>query len=156
VPELKLEIYGDGDGLDKVRSRVEELGLSDRVYLSGCFLPQRDVLGRVCSASVGVVSTLPSELTKGIVPTKLFEYALLGVPIVSVDLPAIRELFSPQEVRFFRAGDANDLADALRDVIADPDAARTRVAAARRRYEDYRWSLSARRYVELLERLAAA
>ena len=153
VPDVSLAIYGDGDALPDVRSRVDELGLSDRVHLSGRFLPQREVLERVRTASAGVMCNLPIELNQGALPTKLFEYAFLGVPIVTPDLPAIREYFSAEEVRFFRAGDADDLAEALREVATAPRAAEARAAAARQRYEAYRWPVSAQRYVELLERL---
>jgi glycosyltransferase involved in cell wall biosynthesis len=156
LPELKLEIYGDGDALDSVRARVAELGMSDRVYLSGRFLPQADVLGRVRSAAAGVICNLPVERNVAAVPTKLFEYALLGVPIVTADLPAIREYFSPYEARFFRAGHVGDLAEALREIAAAPQTAEARAQSARRRYEEYTWDRSARRYVELLKRLSAS
>src|SRR5207244_4280224 len=86
VPNLSLEIYGDGDALPTVRSRVEALALSDRVHVSGRYLPHREVLERVGSASAGVICNLPVELNNGALPTKLFEYAALGVPIVTADL----------------------------------------------------------------------
>jgi glycosyltransferase involved in cell wall biosynthesis len=57
-------------------------------------------------------------------------------------------------VRFFRAGDPSDLTQALVEIAADPDAARRRAEAARRRYERYRWPAQAERYVELLDSLA--
>jgi glycosyltransferase involved in cell wall biosynthesis len=156
VPDLRLEIYGDGDALPNVRARVGELGLSDRVYLSGRFLPQPEVLERVRSASVGVICNLPEERNQAAIPTKLFEYARLGVPIVTADLRAIREHFSPQEVLFFRAGSAEGLAETLREIAAAPDEAVIRASAARRRYEEYAWPVSARRYVALLESLNPA
>jgi glycosyltransferase involved in cell wall biosynthesis len=153
VPDLSLEIYGDGDALPEVRARASELGLTQRVHLSGRFLPQREVLERVSSASVGVICNLPEERNQTAIPTKLFEYARLGVPIATADLQAIREHFSSREVRFFRAGSADDLAEALREIATSPEAAQARADAARRRYENYAWPVSARRYVELLERL---
>jgi glycosyltransferase involved in cell wall biosynthesis len=156
VPNASLEIYGDGDALPAVQSRVDELDLSDRVHLSGRFLPQREVLERVSSASAGVICNLPIARNEVAIPTKLFEYAVLGVPIVTADLLGIREYFSPREVRFFRAGSADDLAEALRDVAEAPHAAEARASAARERYEEYRWPTSARRYVELLEGLNSA
>jgi glycosyltransferase involved in cell wall biosynthesis len=155
VPSARLEIYGDGDSLPEIRSMSETLGVVDHVRLSGRFLPQAEVLERVQSASVGVVPNLPIPLNRFALSTKLFEYVALGVPVVSADLPTIREYFSDSEVLFFQAGSANALADALRDVALYPDAAEARAAAARRRYEEYRWPVSARRYVELLERLSA-
>jgi glycosyltransferase involved in cell wall biosynthesis len=153
VPNLRVEVYGDGDALPDVRTRVSELGLTERVHLSGRFLPQPEVLERVSSASVGVICNLPEERNQTAIPTKLFEYARLGVPIATGDLLAIREHFSSREVRFFRAGDADDLAVALREIASSPEAAQARADAARQRYESYAWPVSARRYVELLERL---
>ena len=153
VPNLRVEIYGDGDALPEVRARVSELGLSDRVHLSGRFLPQPEVLERVSLASVGVICNLPEKRNQTAIPTKLFEYARLGVPIATADLLAIREHFSADEVRFFRAGSDDDLADALREIASFPEAARARADAARQRYESYAWPVSARRYVELLDRL---
>jgi glycosyltransferase involved in cell wall biosynthesis len=155
IPSVSLAIYGDGDALPDVRARVHELGLSDRVYLSGSFLPQREVLECVQSASAGVICNLPIQRNEVAIPTKLFEYAVLGVPIVAADLLAIREYFSARQVRFFRAGSTDDLAKALLEVAAAPEAAEERASAARQRYEEYRWAVSARRYVELLERLSS-
>lgn len=153
VPDLRVEIYGDGDALPEVRAKVSELGLTDRVHLSGRFLPQPEVLERVSSASVGVICNLPEQRNQTAIPTKLFEYARLGVPIATADLRAIREHFSSREVRFFRAGDAADLAEALREIALSPEMARARADAARQRYERYAWPVSARRYVELLDHL---
>ena len=47
LPNVSLEIYGAGDALPAMRSRVEALDLCDRVYVSGRFLPHRDVLERI-------------------------------------------------------------------------------------------------------------
>ena len=152
-PAFRVEIYGEGDALERVRARIVELGVSESTYLSGRYLPAQEVLERVQFATVGVIPNLPSEWSDGTLPTKLLEYAALGVPIVSADLPAIRAHFSPNEVLFFPAGDAAALAHALRDVHANPAAAQERAEAAQRRYEDYRWKHSAARYVSLLERL---
>jgi glycosyltransferase involved in cell wall biosynthesis len=155
-PDLRVEIYGDGDALEQVRARASELMVGDRVYTSGQFLPHPEVLQRVRGAQAGVICNLPIELNAGALPTKLFEYALLRVPIVSADLPTIREHFSPDEVLFYEPGNADALADALRQVAADPEAAEARAEAARRRYDEYRWEKSAVRYVELLERIDRA
>ena len=156
VPDLKLEIYGDGDALPDVRRLANQLRLSEKVSFSGRFLPQRDVLARVRSAAVGVICNRPIARNETAVPTKLFEYACVGVPVVSADLAAIREYFGSGEVRFFKAGSVDELAAALRDVASAPDAAEKRARAARRRYEAYRWATSAQRYVALIERLSAS
>ncbi len=152
VPEIRLEIYGDGDSLPEIRSVAETLGVADRVRLSGRFLPHREVLERVQSASVGVVPNLPTPLNRFALSTKLFEYVALGIPVVSADLPTIREHFSDSEVLFFTAGDVDALTAALLEIRREPEAAAARTKAARRRYERYRWPVHARRYADVLDR----
>jgi glycosyltransferase involved in cell wall biosynthesis len=150
VPRLRVEVYGHGDALPAVRERAGQLGIADRVSLSGRFVPRLELLGMVRSADVGVIPNLPVRMNMHALPTKLFEYVTLGVPVVCADLPTIREHFSDEEVLFYRAGDAGALAAALLDVASDPEAAARRATAALVRYEAYRWPVSARRYARLL------
>jgi glycosyltransferase involved in cell wall biosynthesis len=153
VPGMRVDLYGDGDGVPAVLGRARKLGIESAVSVSG-YLPQRDVLHAVRGASVGVVPNLPTRLNRFALSTKLLEYVALGIPVVSADLPTIRAHFTDHEIRFFRAGDDKSLADALAEVAADPDVAQRRARAARARYEHYRWHNYAREYVDLVRRLA--
>jgi glycosyltransferase involved in cell wall biosynthesis len=152
---LRLEIYGDGDALPLAIRRSEELALTERVLFSGIFEPQRTVLEKVAGAAVGVIANLPIPRNDFIVPQKLYEYAALGVPIVAADLPAMREYWSEDTVRYFRAGEVASLAEALQDTFDHPDATATRVSAARARYAELAWSGEAEKYRGLLLRLIA-
>jgi glycosyltransferase involved in cell wall biosynthesis len=152
----RLEIVGAGDALPELAARTEALGVSDRVELSGAALPHAEVLTRIAGATVGVVPNLPSRLNRFALSTKLFEYVVLGIPVVVSDLPTLRRHFSAAEVEFFRAGDPEALANALLRVADDYDAALARAAAARDRYrKSYDWEGQARRYTRMLELLAA-
>jgi glycosyltransferase involved in cell wall biosynthesis len=154
IPNLRLEIYGAGDAHADVQARVKRHGLDDVVRIVPRFIPQEEVLRHVIGASVGVVPNRPTRLNRFALSTKLLEYAALGIPIVSADLPTIREHFSAEEVWFFEPGSAEAAAKALVAVAADPAAAHERAEAARRRYEAYRWERSARVFTELLWQLA--
>ena len=151
---VRLEIYGDGDAVAEVRALAESLGIGDRVLVTGEQIAQRDVLARVAGASVGVVPNRPTRLNQFALSSKLFEYVVLGVPAVSADLPTIKAHFGEDEVKYFEAGNAASLADALRDVARDPKGAAKRAAAARLRYDrEYDWSVSSQEYVATLARL---
>ena len=152
-PNLTLEIYGEGDSLGVIGARAQELGLDGNLKLSGRYLPQVDVLEQVQSAHVGVIPNLASRLNRFALSSKMLEYVALGVPVVTADLPTIREHFSEDEVLFFPAGDARALANTLREVASDPEAAKVRAAAALRKYREcYGWSANAARYASVLER----
>jgi glycosyltransferase involved in cell wall biosynthesis len=153
-PDIRLEIYGDGDAVDDVRALAERRGISDRVHVTGERLTQRDVLSRVAGASVGVVPNHPTRLNRFALSSKLFEYVVLGIPAVSADLPTIKAHFEADEVKYFQAGSAESLAEALIDVAQNPEAAAARVVAARRRYDEhYGWTVNSQRYVATLARL---
>jgi glycosyltransferase involved in cell wall biosynthesis len=151
LPHARLEIHGEGDALAAVHERADALPVSSRVSASGTYLPQADVLALAQGANVGVIPNLPTRLNQFALSSKLFEYVALGIPVVSSDLPTIRAHFDDTEIRYFRAGDAESLAEALLDVARNPEDAAERVAAARARYEEYRWPGNAARYVALLE-----
>jgi glycosyltransferase involved in cell wall biosynthesis len=154
IPGLSVEIYGAGDAIADVVERVRTHRLDDAVTIVPRFLPHDEVLAAIRGASVGVAANLPTRLNRFALPTKLLEYAAMGIPAVAPDLPTIRGHFSDGEVAFFEAGNAASLAHALERVAADPEGAARRAEAARRRYESYRWEHNARTYVELLTRLA--
>ena len=154
VPNLQLEIYGAGDAMADVEGRVRAHALDDAVTIVPRFLRQDETLRAIRGASVGVAANLPTRLNRFALPTKLLEYAAMGIPAVAPDLPTIRGHFGDEEVCFFEPGDAASLGRALERVAADPQSAAQRAEAARRRYESYRWEHSAQRYVDLLSRLA--
>lgn len=151
-----LQIVGTGDAVPELAARAEALGVSDRVELTGAAVPHTEVLKRIAGASVGVIPNLPSRLNRFALSTKLFEYVVLGIPAIVSDLPTLRRHFSAEEVMFFRAGDPESLAEALTRVADEYDAALARAAAALDRYRKfYDWDGQSRRYIRMLELLAA-
>lgn len=145
-----VEILGEGDAVPSLQRLARELGVDDIVSIPGTYVPHDEALRRIRGASVGVVPNLPIRLNRFALSTKLLEYVALGIPAISADLDTLRAHFTDDEVAFFRAGDAKSLADAVLDIARRPEAARSRVDAARRRYTNYDWAVNARRYVEVL------
>jgi glycosyltransferase involved in cell wall biosynthesis len=151
IPVLRLEVFGEGDSVKAIGERAEQAGILDRLAITPFFLAQEDVLARVRGASVGVIPNLPSRLNQYALSTKLFEYIALDIPVVSAALPTIREHFGDDELFFFTPGDSSSLAQALVEVAQNPDEARARAEAARRRYDEYRWPANAARYLQVLD-----
>jgi glycosyltransferase involved in cell wall biosynthesis len=154
IPDATLEIYGTGDSAQAVQRRVQDLAVGGRVTTIDRVLPHRDVLRAIQGAAIGVVANLPVERNKAALPTKLLEYVVLGIPVVAANLPAIVEHFSPDEMRFFEAGDPGSLAEAIEEVASDRNGAHERAQKALARYDNYRWPRYAERYVRLLNELA--
>jgi glycosyltransferase involved in cell wall biosynthesis len=153
IPDLRIELYGDGDSLPAVRQLVATRELLDRVSISGRYLPHHETLRAVSHAAVGVIPNLENRLNHYALSSKLFEYVMLGIPVVCSRLPTLEEHFSDEELLFFTPGDAAELAAALVSIARNPADAQARAERARSRCEEYRWHRSAERYAAVLESL---
>lgn len=152
--DFDVEVYGEGDAVPALRAAAAERSLADRFRVTGTHVGHAEALAAVAGATAGVVPNLPSDLNRFALSSKLFEYVALGIPVVCADLPTLRAHFADDEIRFFRAGDAGSLAEALAEILRDPAAAAQRAERARRRYEEYRWTVQGARYAVLLDELA--
>jgi glycosyltransferase involved in cell wall biosynthesis len=157
TPTAELEILGEGDAVPELQSLVDTLGISDRVTISGRYLPHCEALARVAGASVGVIPNRPTTLNRYALSSKLFEYVALRVAVVSADLPTIRAHFSPEEIVLFEPGNDVALSEALANVLGSPEASAMRTEAAFQRLAaNYKWSHQAARYVRALRDLTDA
>lgn len=106
-----------------LRRQLDALGISNRVVFTG-HIDKLDQIAMVIQ-SVGVLQPTLFEGAPG--AGVVCEAAAIGTPSIVSDIPVNREIESPY-VRFFRAGDADDLADKMLDLLdetptrPDPDA----------------------------------
>lgn len=125
IPDAHLAIAGeDQDAARAVRAAVTAHGLGERVHLLG-FRSDAGVL--MASGDVFVFSSLAEGLG-----TVVLEAMVAGLPVVSFDIPPVREVAGDSGwVDFAPIGDAQALADQAVAAWQRPDRA-TRAAEARR------------------------
>jgi glycosyltransferase involved in cell wall biosynthesis len=150
----RLDIYGDGPYRAELEAIVARSGATDRVHLNGP-VPIDALPGLIAAADVGVVPSLPEPYLQYSLSTKLLEYAAMGIPIVASDLATFRAHFTDDAIRYVPGGDAGALADAFRALAADPVATARLGAEGHRQAEHYEWAEQARRYLAIVDRLAA-
>jgi glycosyltransferase involved in cell wall biosynthesis len=116
-------------------------------------LPYADVLRWVAHARVGYIVYRDLANYRLALPTKLFEYFALGIPVVSPSLGRMAEI-----VREYRAGlvvPPNDIeahADALQRVLTDDALANSLSQASRRAARDFTFEPERARLLQLYER----
>jgi glycosyltransferase involved in cell wall biosynthesis len=148
----RLDAYGDGPYRPQIEAAIVRTGTADRVHLNGR-VPLDALPGLLAGSDIGLVPSLPEPYLQYSLSTKLLEYAAMGLPIIASDLATFREHFSDEAIRYVPGGDSSALAAAIRELAADPTAAARRGAEAHRQAAGYAWSVQARRYLEVVERL---
>lgn len=116
--ELDLVIAGDGKGRGIVEAASEA---NHRIRWLGT-IPSERAATLVSESSVALVPMIDAPRSAyGLSPLKLFEAMASGVPVVASDLPGLREIVLEHQCGLlFRAGDADDLARAVGEVVRDP------------------------------------
>jgi glycosyltransferase involved in cell wall biosynthesis len=118
-------------------------------------IPTEDLPALIESADVGLAPYRDDLFTDGIVPTKLMEYAAMGLPCIAARTTAIAAFFGDANVEFFTPGDAADLARCIRLLHADPTR-RAALAGRSSAFTDaHNWRTEGPAYVALVERLAS-
>jgi glycosyltransferase involved in cell wall biosynthesis len=137
------------------RSRIEQLardvGVSDRLEITGLVGPTK-VAACLSKATMLVLPNTASTTSERFTsPLKLFEYLQIGRPIVASDLPALREVLTPETTVFVPPGDAHALAAALDRLAVNPGECASRGEAARALAGDYTWARRAERLDAVFE-----
>lgn len=114
VPDIQVVLVGQGPEAEPLRTLAEELGIGDRVRLTGWVRDSREYL-------VGYDAfALPSH-TEGF-PLTTLEAMLAGVPVVASDVGGVAEAVHHERTGLLvRPGDVDELAAALQRLVDDAD-----------------------------------
>jgi glycosyltransferase involved in cell wall biosynthesis len=153
IPGIHLTIMGTGDHRSALVELRRRLRLEDRIELVDRHVPEVQLADVIASADVAVVPYRNDVFTDGIVPTKLMEYAAVGVPCVAARTSAIEAYFGDAMVQLFTPGDAEDLARCIRELWLRPGRREELAARGRRFTERFNWTRIGGDYVELVRSL---
>ncbi len=156
IPGIHLTILGRGQHVPALRALRQELGLEDQVAIYEELRPAEELPALIRQADVGVVPYRDDVFTDGLLPTKLMEYAALGLPALAARTTAMQRYFSGTMVEFFAPGDAEDLARGILHLYRSPQRMAELTAGCQVFNQRYNWRQVGAAYVALIERLAAA
>jgi glycosyltransferase involved in cell wall biosynthesis len=141
-PALRLELVGwvmDGETGRGIQAAVAE-GWCVHVP----FLAPEALARHAAGAGIGLVTLLPRPNYLESLPTKLFEYMAMGIPVLASDFPLWRRLVEGSGSGRVTPPLAGPLADALVAMCSDPEALLRHAEHGRTAYrERYRWEVEA-------------
>jgi glycosyltransferase involved in cell wall biosynthesis/Ser/Thr protein kinase RdoA (MazF antagonist) len=125
-PELHAVLVGDGELLPAIRAEVAASELTSHVHFAGS---RRDVDALLAASDSFVLPSLWEGL-----PVALVEAMASGLPVVATDVSGTRDVMIDGATGWLvPPGDADALARAITEMLADPERAATMGRAGRRR-----------------------
>ncbi|HSB67284.1 MAG TPA: glycosyltransferase family 4 protein [Anaerolineales bacterium] len=153
IPEVTLTVHGRGEYLDTLLQLANELGLSNHIEFSDHYVPTAEMPNLICAADVGVVPYRRDIFTDGILPTKLMEYAALGMPAIVARTPCITAYFDETMVEYFAAEDIEDLARCIKSLYHNRLHLSDIARSIQKFNECYNWTSHQNVYVNLVKEL---
>jgi glycosyltransferase involved in cell wall biosynthesis len=154
IPAIHFTILGGGEYMATLRRMTEELGLTDHVtFEKGRTADKLPAIIR--AANLGVVAYRNDVFTDSLLPTKLMEYAAMGMPAIAARTTAIEATFGGTNVEFFEPGDVEDLARCMRELHNSPERLAELARGSAKFNERYNWTKVGEAYGALVDRLGA-
>jgi glycosyltransferase involved in cell wall biosynthesis len=146
VPSARLLVVGDGPLRDELEQAAADAGITDRVTFAGMRSDARALMG---AADVAVISSEGEGL-----PLVVLEALAGGTPLVATAGRGLRELLTDGETaRLVPPGNEQALAQAIRDVIDDPELRRRLVAGGRALAAEHDEAEMVASYLEISKRV---
>ncbi len=147
VPGARAVIVGDGPEHARLRALAAELCLGAAVHLVGAILDDDVVAQMYFQADVFCLPSVQEGF--GIV---FLEAMASGLPIVATTATAVPEVVPHRRAGLLvPPGDVGALAEALIELLRNPDQRAAYGAFGRMRVEEYDWNVVADRFIEQVE-----
>jgi len=156
LPDIHfLLMGGEQSDLIRLQKSVDARRLRN-VHLTG-FVPNAELPGYQAACDVllmpyqrQVAASSGGDIAAYLSPMKLFEYLACGRPIISSDLPVLREVLSPDNAILIPGNKPESWAQVLRDIQTSPQKYREIASRARQDAQGYTWEARARKIFDVV------
>ena len=138
IPGFELHIIGGGDNLDDLHSLSRSLGLEDHVHFHAN-VPWDELAEKLSLMDVGIVANRVNAATELMLPSKLIDYVVLGIPAIVPRLKAIQYYFSQEMVSYFEPEDVDSMVAATVRLYQDKVRRKRQPDNARKFVSEYQW-----------------
>jgi glycosyltransferase involved in cell wall biosynthesis len=154
IPELRVEVYGEGSFLEEVEELVRRRGVEDRVWFAGDYVPIEQLLEALARADVGVVAMKKDAFRDLTHCNKMYDLIAMRRPAAISRTRSVEGYFDEGCFAYFDAGDPADLARTIRELYASPELGERLVERAAEVNEPYRWDHQRQIYRQSVESLS--
>jgi len=118
-PDIRFTIIGNGRIQGKLLQLARDLGIKKIDFIEP--ISQKEVTLKIAEADVCLGIFGVSDKTRRIIPNKVYECVAMKKPVISADTPAIRELFTDDDLMLVKIADAEAIARAVLKLKQDKE-----------------------------------
>lgn len=151
-PELYLLFVGAGEtGKKELTDDLLNLKVSKSAFKIIPRVPHKEVANFLRISDLQIMNfPWSTHFAYYMSPMKLFEYMASGKPLISTDLPSVRDILSDENVIFCEPGNVEDLENKISNFFHDESEGRRKAQKAREEILKYTWN---QRIKNILEKI---
>jgi glycosyltransferase involved in cell wall biosynthesis len=154
VPNVRFEVYGEGDFVKPFLKLVKKLNLTGIVNFHG-YRPLEVIAEAIETIDVGIIPSKMSPFTNLNLPTRIFEYLSMGRPVIAPRTQGILDYFDQNSLYLFEPGNPDSLAERIIEVYQDPTRCQEILERGVKIYQAYRWKEQRKEFIGVVKNLAA-
>ncbi|MBD3338542.1 MAG: glycosyltransferase, partial [Candidatus Lokiarchaeota archaeon] len=120
IPNLEFRIFGKGTDKQYFENLINDLNLQSTVYIKG-LLPLEDIAKAISEADLGIEPKLSDGFADEAFSTKIFEFMMVGVPVVVSKTKVHRYYLDETIVSFFEPGNIEQLSQNIYSLWQNPE-----------------------------------
>jgi glycosyltransferase involved in cell wall biosynthesis len=153
LPNAEFHIYGDGQAKGDLMTLVRELQLESKVLFFDP-VPMRSIPQLMADADLGVVPKRADSFGDEAYSTKIMEFMSVGVPVIVSETRIDKYYFDNLVVRFFPSGNSGALAEAMIELLGNPELRKSLSARGIEYAARNNWDTRKADYLQLVDSLA--
>lgn len=95
-PKIRFRLVGSGQDSEKVRKLAEQYSLNNIEFIGRVSLAELNAYMAEADVVLGIFGDTPKA--NRAIPNKVYEGLAVGKPVITMDTPAMREIFSDSEI----------------------------------------------------------
>jgi glycosyltransferase involved in cell wall biosynthesis len=152
IPKIKFMVIGKGPQADLYKKTAEKLGINNMVQFLG-HMSQERVVEILKDVDVGIVPLVNNDFSELAFPTKVVEYVIMKIPVITADCRTIRRYFNNDSLCFYAQNNAKALADRICQLYQKEQMRNNFVINALECYDKINWGKMKERYYDLLDNI---
>lgn len=152
VPEAEFHIYGEGPTKKSLMNLIAQHNLNEKILFKKC-LPLHEIAKKMAEADLGIVPKRATSFGNEAFSTKIFEFMLVGVPVIISETKIDKFYFNDSLVKFFRSDDEKQLAESMLLLIKNKELRDHLVENASEFIKQNSWAVKEKEYLDIINKL---
>ncbi len=150
--KIKLHIVGEGPYKNYLKLLSQNLGLQKKTLFYK-FVDQKQLHNHLAICDVGIIPQDRNIMTDLSFSNKLSEFIYHKIPVIATELEATKDYFDSDCIYFTKSGDIHSIEKAILELYSSKDLRKKLSDNAYSKYENIKWCIMQKRYIDLIDEL---